>query len=86
MSEQTDRAQEIQHTLSTAGWRHIEAIRSSLSNDAREELFELMARKPDTLTGKVALKLAIRSKALSDLKEAIEAELTILIPNRKAGS
>ena len=46
----------------------------------KDELWAIMANKPDTLTGKTALKYAIRSKALTDFKDSVEDELKALNP------
>ena len=48
------------------------------SAEPKDELWEIMARRPDTLTGKSAVKLASRSKALVDFRESIEAEIARL--------
>lgn len=56
-------------------------LRDMLVEQAMEpqsELYEIMARRPDTLTGKTALKYAIRSKALSDFIELVDDEVKIL--------
>ena len=57
--------------------RQILAEQASLPKD---ELWEIMASKPELLTGGGAIKLAVRSKALTDFQESIEDELRPLNP------
>lgn len=58
-------------------------LRSMLAEQAqvpKDELWEIMARKPDTLTGKTALKYAIKAKALNDFAESVEDAVRPLNP------
>lgn len=71
MSEATDRAQRIRETMGTAGWREILAILDERIREPKDRLYAIMGRKPEDLTGKTALKLAIRAKALEDFKEEV---------------
>jgi len=79
-------AAEIQATLQTPGWQHIEAMLIEQASEPKDELWEIMSRKPDTLTGKSAIRLASRSAALNDFKESVYDRLKILVPTRKSGS
>ena len=59
-------------------------LRRMLSEQAQEpkdELWAIMASKPDTLTGKSALKLAMRSKALHQFAESVQDEVKLLNPH-----
>jgi hypothetical protein len=61
-------------------------IRSVLDGhieDAKERLYRIMATKPETLTGKTAISLAARARALEDFRDTILDEVA---PNRQAGS
>lgn len=79
-------AAEIQSTLNSPGWRHIEAMLDEQAQEPKDELYEIMSRKPDTLTGKGAIRLASRASALKDFKESVYSRLKILIPTRERGS
>lgn len=78
-----DRARRIQETMDTPGWVDIAAMLDEQAREPKDELYEIMAKKPDTLTGKAALKYAIRAKALCDFKESLQDEVRQLPENRK---
>ena len=83
---QIERASEIAHTLQTPGMAHIWALLEAQRQDALEALEHIMDAKPEQLTGKTAVKLAARRKALANFRESVEDEVKILVPpNRKAG-
>lgn len=86
MSDQLEAAKEIQATLQTPGWKHIEAILDEQILEPKESLFHIMAHKADTLTGKKAISLAARASGLSAFKEEVYSRLKILTPTRKGGS
>lgn len=73
-------AQRIRETMQTAGWADIMGILTEISGDARGQLIGIIARKPDTLTGKTAIRLASRSAALTDFREEVEGALKLLDP------
>lgn len=80
MSDQVERAQRIYDTMHSAGWRDISAMLNEAAREPEDELYEIMAKKPDTLTGKTALKYAIKAKALRDFMESLQDIVKILNP------
>ncbi len=82
----TQKASEMQTTMTTPGWRHIEAMFAEHIALPKDELFEIMVSKPESVTGRAALVRAGRAKGCADLLEAIKDELKILIPTRERGS
>lgn len=85
MTEQ-QKAVEILETLNSAGWKHIKAIFDEHIKLPKDELFEIMSARPETVTGKAAFLRAGRSKGCSDLLEEIESKPKLLIPTRERGS
>lgn len=75
MSAEMERAQRIKETMGTSGWRDILAILDEQIADPKDRLYAIMSSRPDTLTGKAAIRLASRSKALIDFRESIEDAL-----------
>lgn len=80
-----NRAVRIQATINTPGWRDIVTIIDASILEAQEEVLGLMLRTPEKLTGKAAIRIAAKARALKDFMETIEDEVKILSPNRKAG-
>lgn len=64
-------AERLRYVLQSPGWADIEQMIDEEIKENRDELLHIMAKKPDSLTGKTALKYAIRASALEDLKEQI---------------
>lgn len=62
------------------GGRLLVKILDEMAQEPKDELWEIMSRKPDTLTGKSAIKLAVRSKALRDFKETVDDTILSLNP------
>lgn len=83
---QVDEARQIQDTLNSAGWKHIAVMFAEHIALPKDELFEIMSARPETLTGKAAFLRAGRSSGCSQLLEAIHDRVKILIPTRKGGS
>ncbi len=81
-----DEAAEIQATMHSPGWRYIEAMLDEQAREPQDELFQIMSKRPDTLTGKSAMRLAAKCAALKDFKESVYGRLSILLPNRKVGA
>lgn len=77
---QMERARQIQATMETPGWVHIASLFAEHISLPKDELFEIMAARPESVTGKAAFMRAGRSKGCSDLLEAIKDELKILLP------
>lgn len=63
--------------MHTPGWRDIAAILEAEAKEPEDELYEIMAKKPDSLTGKTALKYAIKAKALRDFMEILQDEVKL---------
>ena len=76
----SDKAQRIYDTMHTAGWPDIVEILDEMIEAPRVQLFDLMAHKPDSLTGKTAISKASRSRGLSDFKEELFAIVAPLNP------
>ncbi len=57
-------------------------ILEEMAQDHTNELLSIIAKRPDTLTGKTAVKLAARAQALRDFKEAVlETQLALPRPS-----
>ena len=69
------RAERIRDTMHTPGWQDIAAMLNEQAQEPQDELWEIMAKRPDTLTGRTALKFAIKSKALREFYESLQDEL-----------
>lgn len=70
MSE--DRARRIKETMGTPGWVDIAAMLAEQIQEPQSALMEIIAKRPDTLTGRKSVSLAARSRALIDFRESIE--------------
>ncbi len=79
------RAKRLHDTMQTPGWADAMAMLDEQANEPRDELFDMIARTPDKLTGKTSIRLASRAKALKDYRESLEDEIKILLPNPKRG-
>ena len=66
-----DRAIRFREFIGSQVGHEVIAMLDDMAKEPQDELFEIMARKPDSLTGKTALKYAIRAKALRDFKQEI---------------
>jgi len=80
-----ERAMRIQATINTPGWADIAALLDSQAQESREEVFHIMSASPEKLTGKAAIRLASRARALMDFKESISDELKVLEPPNPKG-
>lgn len=75
-------AERIKYVLQSQGWVDIQQMMDDEIKENRDELQHIMAKRPDTLTGKTALKYAIRASAIEDLKEQILGSQKILQSDR----
>ena len=66
-----ERAQRIKEFIGSQVGYEILAMLDEQAKEPQDELWEIMAKKPDSLTGKTALKYAIKSKALNDFKDSL---------------
>lgn len=78
MSPQIERAHRLKEMMHTPGWRDVVTMLNDEAKGAESELVEIMATRPDALTGKSALKYAIRARALRDFMEMITDEVRLL--------
>ena len=83
MSDKLDRATRIHATMQTGGWRDISGMLIEQAKESEDKLTNMMAKSPDTLTGKTALKYAIRANALRDFLESLLDEVNLLHESRK---
>jgi len=78
-------AQRIQAVLSMPGWVDIKQMFDEAILEPREKLAHIMASEPDKLTGKTAIKYAVRARAISDLLEDIEDSQKALPQSERTG-
>lgn len=83
MSEQLDRARRLQEMMRTPGWLDLVAMLNAQAKEPEDELYEIMAKKPDSLTGKTALKYAIKARSLRDFMESLQDEIKLLPENKR---
>lgn len=81
---QIDRARRIAATMSSDGWGDVVEMLHAQAQESADTLLDLMGRKPDTLTGKTAIKLASRRAALLDFMESLTDEVKLLASQRDA--
>lgn len=66
-----EKAQRIKEFLGSQVGHEVIAMLDEMAKEPECELYEIMAKRPDSLTGKTALKYAIRAKALRDFKQEL---------------
>ena len=71
------RARRIAHLSQCEGFQDLMSDLTERIAEAKEELFQIMSSKPDILTGKTALRLAARAKALEEFRENILDEIKL---------
>ena len=76
-----DRANRILETMGTPGWRDIESILNDMAKEPQDDLIEMMVRKPESLTGRIAIAKANRAKALIEFKQELYDLVAPLNPN-----
>lgn len=81
----TDRAARIQATINTPGWSDIASLVNELIRGAKDEAFQILKSRPESMTGRTAIRLSSRAGALEDLLESIEDEVKILQPTTQRG-
>lgn len=79
-------ASRIQNTMSTPGWQDIIFMLREKKADYKESLFKIMATKPDTLTGKTAIRYAASARALEEFEQVLDDAIQILVPNPSGGA
>lgn len=75
----TEKQAQITQTWNSPGGLYIRATLDGHIADAQERLIKLMD-EPDKLTGKAAIRLAARRKALIDFRDTILDEIAPLNP------
>jgi hypothetical protein len=81
---QIDRARRIAATMSSDGWGDVVEMLNTQAQESADTLLDLMGRKPDTLTGKTAIKLASRRAALLDFMESLTDEVKLLASQKES--
>jgi hypothetical protein len=85
VNEKEALAYRVRESLGTAGWKDISKMLDEQAFEYREEVLEIMSSRPDTLTGKKAISLAAKAKALADFKESVYDTLKILPSTERQG-
>jgi hypothetical protein len=67
----SDRAARLRDLFNHPGSRDLFLMLNEQMNEPKNELLNIMAKRPDTLTGKKAVSLAARHSALEDFKESL---------------
>lgn len=80
-----DRAARIQATVNTPGWSDISDLVNELIRGAKDEVFQILKSRPESMTGRTAIRMSSRAGALEDLLESIEDEIKILQPQTHRG-
>ena len=77
----SDKAKRINDTMLTPGWKDVVEVLDEMALAAKEDLFEIMTKRPATLTGRTAIAKANRAKGLIEFKEELLALVAPLNPN-----
>lgn len=85
MIDQMQQAQAIKSILQSGAAHHLWAMLDEMVADDTNNLIGIIAKRPDTLTGKTAIRLASRAQALKDFKEAVLDTQKILEPSTRKG-
>lgn len=80
MTTQQDQAQRIQATINTPGWLDIVRLLDEMAASSKDDLFEIMTKRPEKLTGRIAIAKANRADALIEFKEELYALVAPLNP------
>lgn len=83
MSDQIDRALRIQETMRTPGWADISALLDERISDHLERIVKTAAKKPEAMTGRVAIGLCARWDELVEFREELKDEVKILPENQR---
>ena len=65
------RLRRMYETMHSPGWPDIVKVLDEMAQSQKDELIEIMTRKPETLTGRIAIAKANRTKALTDFKDEL---------------
>lgn len=79
------KAERIHATMHTPGWADIIQLLDEMAQTPKDELFEIMVRKPESLTGRTAIAKANRAKGLIEFKEELYALVGPLNPRQGQG-
>ena len=80
-----DRAARIQTTVNTPGWVDISALAVELISAAKDEAYQILKSRPESMTGRTAIRLSSRAGALEDFLESVADEIKILQPPTQRG-
>lgn len=84
-SPRIERAQRLQNLVTSPGWDDLRAIAMErIADDATGKLISILDSRPDTLTGKTAVRLASRRKAILDLFGEIEDEIRVNLTEKES--
>lgn len=72
MNISDDEAGVLRDFMNHPGYALAIGILESMKAEARDEVMHTMAHKPETLTGRTAIKYAARAAALQDYREELE--------------
>lgn len=68
-----DKAQRVKDFLASKVGEDVIGLLDEMARSPKDELFEMMTRKPESLTGRIAIAKANRAKALIEFKEELYA-------------
>ena len=68
---EASRASRLRHLMNTEGWGDIASMLEEQISEAKDAIYNIMTSNPDTLTGKKAIGLANRARALEEFKESL---------------
>lgn len=83
MTLTTDDRSEIASAWNSRGGSLIKQMLAEQTGESRDELFHIMVKKPETLTGRTAIAKANKISALQDFAESVEDAIRPL--TRKGG-
>ena len=81
-----DRAIALAETWASLGGEVLREMLSERIKENKDQLYHLMSSKPDTLTGKAAIRLASRAAALEDLLVDIQDDIKIGLSQPQDGA
>jgi hypothetical protein len=85
MSDQKDRAQRLKSLMLQPGWADLIKSKDEEVAKNTDALLSMMDSKPETLTGKTAIRYASKRKALISFFEDLSDEVRINAPDSSNG-
>ena len=74
------RANKIASLVAQPAWSGVVEELREQAAEARGTLLDIMAKRPDTLTGKKAISLAVKVRTLEDLEESFKEAVQLSTP------